>query len=215
MVYMLKHAVLQDVVPSGHSWLVPLRPYSLSHWPVIDFWPRLIPKHPPFFTSGSQNTIGSVRYGFNCFCRKALVVCNWKKEEINPKPGFPYAPIGHFDTVDISDHSSCGNEVQLSVVLLSHNYMDGFKTDLRALYSMPPWPYKMLSAETNISTLQTCVMLELKCCIFVMPTVNYIVKIIICFSLFGNDIQLWLINLPIFGHLKADFASNKADFDIW
>lgn len=43
-----------------------------------------------------------------------------------------------FDTVDIRDHSSCGNEVQLSVFLLSHNYMHQLEMDLKALYSMPP-----------------------------------------------------------------------------
>lgn len=154
MIYKLKHAILQEMAPSGHVWLVPLCPYSLFHWPVIDFWPLLIPKRPPFFHPWDHRAVLAM-CGMNliAFAEKSLVVCNRKKEENNPKPGFPYSPIGHFDTVDISDHSSCGNEVQLSEVLLFHNYMVGFKTDLRALYSMPPWPYKIRSFCRNITNL--------------------------------------------------------------
>lgn len=143
MVYVQKHAILQHMVPSGHTWLVPLRPYSLFHWPIIDSWPLLTPKHPPCFTSEitEQYWHCEVLAVFNCSCRKALIICNWSKRKLIQGHSFH---MRHFDAVDISDHSSCGNEVQLSVFLLSHNYMHQLEMDLKALYSMPPWPHKML-----------------------------------------------------------------------
>jgi len=49
MVFVPKHATLEDMVPSRHTWLVPLRAYSLFHWPIIDSWPLWTPKTPSLF----------------------------------------------------------------------------------------------------------------------------------------------------------------------